>query len=90
MLDGLGLRDFALPAALRPLKEEWRLFGRAATLSTMTVAAVPAKPYAIEMACVDALKKGDVLVATTNGDQSCALWGELLSTASRAMAPRGQ
>src|SRR4029077_8915908 len=46
--------------------------------------AEPERPYAIELACVDALKSGDVLVATTNGDQSSALWGELLSTASRA------
>src|SRR4029077_11148475 len=46
--------------------------------------AEPERPYAIELACVDALKSGDVLVATTNGDQSSALWGELLSTAARA------
>src|SRR6266576_1895204 len=30
------------------------------------------------------LRPGDVLVATTNGDRTSALWGELLSTASRA------
>jgi regulator of RNase E activity RraA len=30
------------------------------------------------------LKPGDILVATTNGDRSSGLWGELLSTASRA------
>lgn len=84
VLDSLDRRDFALPSTLRPLKDGWRLFGRAVTLSTETVAKVPEKPYAIEMACVDALRAGDVLVATTNGDVSCALWGELLSTASRA------
>lgn len=84
VLDSLDQRDFALPAELRPLRNDWRLFGRAATLSTVPVAAVPEKPYAMEMACVDALQPGDVLVATTNGDRSGALWGELLSTASRA------
>jgi regulator of RNase E activity RraA len=84
VLDGLNQRDFALPPEIRPLKSEWKLFGRAVTLSTMTVADVPAKPYALEMACVDSLSQGDVLVATTNGDNTCALWGELLSTASRA------
>lgn len=84
VLDSLGQRDFALPSNLRPLRNDWKLFGRAATLSTMTVAHVPEKPYAVEMACVDALTQGDVLVATTNGDMNSALWGELLSTASKA------
>jgi len=84
VLDALGHRTSALPGALRPLRAEWKVFGRAATLSAVTVAAEPEQPYAIELACVDALRPGDVLVATTNGDQSSALWGELLSTASRA------
>ena len=84
VLDGLGHRHSALPGELRPLKEGWKLFGRAATLSTVSVAAEPARPYAIELECVDALRAGDVLVATTNGDRSSALWGELLSTSCRA------
>jgi regulator of RNase E activity RraA len=84
VLDGLGHRTSALPGNVRPLRFEWKVFGRAATLSAVSVAAEPEQPYAIELACVDALSPGDLLVATTNGDQSSALWGELLSTASRA------
>jgi 4-hydroxy-4-methyl-2-oxoglutarate aldolase len=84
VLDGLGHRHSALPPSLRPLRETWRVFGRAATLSTMPVGAEPLHPYAVEMECIDALRPGDVLVATTNGDHSSALWGELLSTAARA------
>src|SRR5437016_3586356 len=84
VLDALGHRTSALPPELRPLRPEWKIFGRAATLATMPVAAEPAKPYAVEMECIDALRPGDVLVATTNGDRGSALWGELLSTASRA------
>ena len=84
VLDALGHRHSALPAALRPLKPEWRIFGRAATLSAMTVAAEPRQPYAVELECIDALRPGEVLVATTHGDRGSALWGELLSTASRA------
>jgi regulator of RNase E activity RraA len=89
VLDALGHRTSALPANLRPLRPEWKLFGRVATLSAVTVAAEPAHPYEIELACVDALKPGDVLVATTNGDRSSALWGELLSTACRAHGALG-
>ncbi len=84
VLDGLGHRTSCLPADLRPLRPEWTLFGRAATLSFVAVAAEPERPYAVELECVDALRPGDVLVTTTHGDRGSALWGELLSTASRA------
>jgi regulator of RNase E activity RraA len=84
VLDHLGQRHSALPPAIRPLKPEWRLFGRAATLSCAPVAATPTQPYALELECIDALRPGDALVATTHGDHSSALWGELLSTACRA------
>jgi 4-hydroxy-4-methyl-2-oxoglutarate aldolase len=89
VLDALGHRASALPANLRPLRPEWKVFGRAATLSAVTVAAEPARPYEVELASVDALRPGDVLVATTNGDRSSALWGELLSTACRAHGALG-
>src|SRR5262245_39503855 len=84
VLDGLGHRTSALPTSLRPLRPEWRLFGRAATLVVVPVAVEPPRPYAIELECIDALRPGDVLVATTHGDRGSALWGELLSTAARA------
>jgi regulator of RNase E activity RraA len=84
VLDALGQPAGVLPGTIRPLNPKWKLFGRAATLSAVSVSAVPERPYDVELACVDSLRSGDVLVATTNGDQSSALWGELLSTASRA------
>jgi regulator of RNase E activity RraA len=84
VLDALGHRQNSLPHDLRPLKPGWRFFGRAATLSCVPVASEPARPYALELECIDALKPGDVLVATTHGDRGSALWGELLSTACRA------
>jgi 4-hydroxy-4-methyl-2-oxoglutarate aldolase len=84
VLDGLGHCHSALPESIRPLTAEWKLFGRVATLSAASVATVPDHPYEVELACIDSLQPGDVLVATTNGDRSSALWGELLSTASRA------
>jgi regulator of RNase E activity RraA len=84
VLDALGRRNSCLPANVRPLKADWRVFGRAVTLCAAPVAAEPAKPYAIEMECIDTLRPGDVLIGTTCGDTSSALWGELLSTASRA------
>jgi 4-hydroxy-4-methyl-2-oxoglutarate aldolase len=89
VLDSLGHRTSALPPGVRPLRPEWKLFGRAATLSAIPVAAEPASPYAVELGCVDALRPGEVLVATTHGDRGSALWGELLSTAARARGAAG-
>jgi regulator of RNase E activity RraA len=89
VLDALGHRTSALPPSVRPLRPEWKVFGRAATLSAAPVAAEPEKPYAVELACVDALGPGDVLVAAAQGDSGSALWGELLSTAARARGATG-
>jgi regulator of RNase E activity RraA len=89
VLDALGHRHSCLPPEVRPLKTGWRVFGRAATLSAVPVAHEPERPYEIEMACIDALKPGEVLVATTNGDRGSALWGELLSTSARARGAVG-
>jgi 4-hydroxy-4-methyl-2-oxoglutarate aldolase len=84
VLDALGHRRSALPPDLRPLRTTWKVLGRAATLSTLPVAVEPVHPYAVELECIDSIRPGDVLVATTNGDKSSALWGELLSTAAHA------
>lgn len=84
VLDSLGHRQTALPSSVRPLRSTWKIFGRAATLNAVSVSAEPLHPYAVEMECIDALRPGDVLVAATNGDNSSALWGELLSTSARA------
>jgi regulator of RNase E activity RraA len=84
VMDAMGQPAGVLPGTIRPLCSTWKLFGRAATLSAVSVSAQPERPYEVELACVDSLRPGDVLVAATNGDRSSALWGELLSTASRA------
>lgn len=89
VLDTLGHRTSALPHTIRPLKSGWKILGQAATASAVTVAAEPARPYEGELACVDNLKAGEVLVATTNGHVDSALWGELLSTAARARGAVG-
>lgn len=84
VLDALSHRVSTLPPTIRPLKPGWKLFGRAATLRAVASTVQPRQPYAVELACVDALRPGDVLVAATDGDRGSALWGELLSTAARA------
>src|SRR5262249_56521425 len=77
VLDGLGHRTSALPPSVRPLRQEWRIFGRAVTLSAGPVAVEPGRPYAKELECIGSLKPGDVLVATTTADRTRALGGAL-------------
>jgi regulator of RNase E activity RraA len=89
VLDTLGHRTSALPPEVRPLRESWKMFGPAATLRAVHVDAEPLHPYAIEMECIDRLRPGEVLVASTSGDRGSALWGELLSTAARARGAVG-
>ncbi|MCS7168573.1 MAG: RraA family protein [Gemmatales bacterium] len=88
-LDHLGHRTSTLPHYIRPLAPHWRIVGRAVTLAMGPALQMPETPYALEMECVDQLQPGDVLVASTRNDTSCALWGELLSTACRARGAAG-
>lgn len=89
VLDALGHPNSALPPEIRPLDTKWKVFGRVRTLSAIPVASEPEHPYQMEMECIDSLKQGDVLLATTNGCRNSALWGELLSTSCRARGAVG-
>lgn len=88
-LDGLGHLTSCLPPRVRPLRQGWKVLGRAATLEMVKVDAIPARPYEIEMDCIDRLRSGEVLIITTNGEMESAVWGELLSTACRARGAAG-
>ncbi len=89
VLDRQGLLDQAMSARLRPIAPAMRLVGRAHTVLTADVYRRPEHPYDKEIAAVDALQPGDVLVAATNGSQRTCLWGELLSTAAMARGATG-
>jgi 4-hydroxy-4-methyl-2-oxoglutarate aldolase len=89
ILDRQGLLDQAMSARIRPISPGMRLVGRAHTMLTADIYQRPANPYEKEIAAVDALKPGDVMVAVTNGSERTCLWGELLSTAARARGATG-
>jgi len=81
VLDRLGYRDQAMQAGIRPLFPGARSAGVARTVRTVPTAGIaPAEPYKGEMAAVDALKPGDVMVVS---ECDASFWGELLSTAAR-------
>lgn len=81
VLDSLGYRHQSLAASIRPLTSRQRVAGRVFSARAETVDAIPEEPYKLEMAAVDALQGGDVLVCDVGDDRSCGFWGELLTTA---------
>jgi 4-hydroxy-4-methyl-2-oxoglutarate aldolase len=89
VLDHQGLIDQSMDARLRPIAPTMRVVGRAHTVLTADVYERPAEPYRLEIAAVDALKPGDVMVACTNGSERTCFWGELLSTAATARGATG-
>ena len=89
VLDRQGLLEQAMSARIRPLEPRMRLVGRAHTVLTADIYQRPENPYEKEIASVDSLKPGDVMVAATNGSERTCLWGELLSTAARARGAAG-
>jgi 4-hydroxy-4-methyl-2-oxoglutarate aldolase len=82
-LDRQGLRRQVLAPHIRPLTATMRLAGFAATVHCIEVDAVPESRddwYRNELASVDALQPGDVIIVSTCRG---SFWGELLATASR-------
>ncbi len=92
-LDSLGLTQQAMKPFMRPVDDTLQLIGRARTGLYMPVYAAPApgeNPYEVEIALVDDLAPGDVVVLACDGPtERIAPWGELLSTASAARGSTG-
>jgi 4-hydroxy-4-methyl-2-oxoglutarate aldolase len=88
-LDRAGLRNQVLAPHIRPIAPAMRVAGYAATVHCIEVDTVPASQgdwYRNELASVDALRPGDVVVVSTCHG---SYWGELLATASAFRGARG-
>jgi regulator of RNase E activity RraA len=88
-LDKAGLRNQVLAPHIRPIAADMRVAGYAATVHCVEVDAVPESRddwYRNELASVDALRPGDVVVVSTCRG---SYWGELLATASTFRGARG-
>lgn len=89
VMDDLGYRDQVMRHDIRPLYAGAAVVGRAATMLASEVADVPDEPYKLELELLDSIVPGDVVVCTTQGSTRAAMWGELLSTHTRARGGRG-
>lgn len=81
-LDALGYCNQCPRVALRPVTGGSMLVGRCKTTLWADMAHTDPKPYALELAAVDACQADDVLIAAAGGSMRSAVWGELLSTAA--------
>jgi 4-hydroxy-4-methyl-2-oxoglutarate aldolase len=89
VLDALGYRDQALDARIVHSAGPEVLVGRAATMLAGEQVEVVGEPYALQVEAIDALREGEVVVATTHNSPHAAFWGELFSTAAKARGARG-
>lgn len=90
VLDSLGYRDQAMTADVRPVYAGARLVGRAHTVLSSDIYHIPASdPYGLEIQAIDSVTPNSIVVGATNKSTRTCLWGELLSTATRARGGRG-
>jgi 4-hydroxy-4-methyl-2-oxoglutarate aldolase len=89
VLDSLGYREQAMTSDIRPVFPGARLVGRAHTILSSDVYTTPSDPYDMEIQAIDSVLENHVVVAGTNKSTRTCLWGELLSTATRARRGRG-
>lgn len=88
-LDQAGFRQQAMRADIRPIYPDAVVVGRALTMQSVDVYQPEENVYEKEIAAVDSLKPGDVMVASTQQSTRTCLWGELLSTAATARGANG-
>ena len=100
ILDGLGHRDHTLDPAIRLLGGSAGSAGSAGTAGVVVAGwanpflvaeagEIPAEPYTGEIAALDDLAPGEVVLVAAGGSARAACWGELFSTAARARGARG-
>jgi len=89
VLDSLGHRNQTLSADIKAITSARTVCGRVFTAKTEAVNEIPDEPYKLEMAAIDTMQAGDVLVVDGGHNRRCAFWGELLSTACQVKGVRG-
>lgn len=82
-LDGLGFTNQSPRVQLNAYTSQSLLVGRCKTTLWSDMYHEDPKPYELELKAVDSCQPDEVLICAAGGSMHSALWGELLSTASR-------
>ncbi len=83
VLDRMDLRHQVMAPGMRPVHAVCEIVARASTMQAVPSRVILDNPYEHELAAVDAVARGSVVVVNTGGVYDAAVWGELLTT--RAM-----
>ena len=89
ILDDLGHRDHVLDPAIRPLGDAAVIAGWANPFLVAEVDEIRADPYRGEIAAMDDISPGDIVLIGAGGSARAACWGELFSTAALIRGARG-
>src|SRR6266567_3901310 len=89
ILDDKGRRHQVMRPEIRPLYPGAKVVGRAATMLAIEVTQQPPDPYDKLMELLDDVQPGEVVIGAVQSGINAALWGELLSTHTRARGGRG-
>jgi regulator of RNase E activity RraA len=89
ILDSMGLRNQSPNIELNTTTGHNLLMGHAKTLRWVDCPDPEQETYESMIAAVDSVKPGEVVVSAASGSNRSALWGELLSTATRMRGGRG-
>jgi regulator of RNase E activity RraA len=84
ILDDLGHRDHVLDPAIRPLGDAGVIAGWANPFVVAEVDEIPADPYTGEIAAMDDIAPGDVVLIAAGGSARAACWGDA-ETVRRAL-----
>ena len=88
ILDEMGLLHQFLPAAIRPLRDDMLVVGRAMPVLEADLVGHAMKPFGTMLEALDDLQRGEVYLAT-GGSPTYALWGELMSTRAMRLGAAG-
>ena len=89
VLDAHGLRRQAITGDIVPRTGAQLTVGRAKTLLWMDFAHEDTSTYALELAAVDSIRDGEIIICATGGSRRAGIWGELLTTAAQRLGARG-
>jgi len=89
ILDSIGLREQSPKTELSSMTGHRLLMGIAKTLRWVDCLDPDEETYELMIDAVDSVKPGEVVVSAASGSDRSALWGELLSTATRMRGGRG-
>lgn len=88
ILDRLGYYRQFLPQPIKPLKPEYRVAGRAFPVRIEDVEGPQCRPFGRLTEALDAIRPGEVYLAT-GGAMNCAAWGEIMTATARTRGGAG-